>query len=389
MNQIKKICVIGAGAMGAGIAAHIANSQTQVILLDIVPGGAAAAKNKMVLGKISQIAHPKLLQYVTAGNLEEELELIGSCDWVIEVIVEKLEVKAALYKKIIPYMKKGAILSSNTSTLPMGKLLLSIAPLTSHFLLTHFFNPPRQMPLVELIYDDKTDQDSVRVIKDFITHRLGKTIVRSNDTPGFIANRIGCFLMNLCLKEAYEKKLSIPYMDNYLTQKLGLPSTGIFGLFDLIGLDVMQMISGVLLASLPKEDEFCRIYKKYDWYDKMLADGYKGRKGLGGFYRMRDTGGVKVKEVVDLRNMNYVSDATYEQSTIQDKVIDNIIQQFFVYVNGLLGVVSGSKECIDTAMKLGYSWKKGPFEMMGEMNLYKRHCEELQARKQSRPDSFK
>ena len=368
MSQIKKICVIGSGVMGAGIAAQIANSKTAVILLDIIPGAASIAREKMLLGKIPQIAHPSLMKYVTAGNLDEDLSLIGACDWVIEVIVEKLEMKTALYSKIIPYMKKGAILSSNTSTLPMGELRLAVllSSVDIHFLLTHFFNPPRQMKLLEIIYDQTTDRKVVQEMKRFITTKLGKTIIKSNDTPGFIANRIGCFLMEICLKEAYEKKLSIPYIDNYLTKELGLPSTGVFGLFDLIGLDIMQMISNVLLRALPKEDEFCVAYQRYDWYDKMIAQNYKGRKGLGGFYRMRDVDGKKIKEVLDFNNMEYVAIKSSSASAKVNDDITSIIQQFFSYVNGLLGVVSHNKEDIDTVMKLGYSWKRGPFEMMGD-----------------------
>ena len=225
------------------------------------------------------------------------------------------------------------------------------------------------MPLVEIIYDDNTSNKVVKSISEFITHRLGKTIIKSNDTPGFIANRIGCFLMELCLREAYEKKLSILDIDNYFTKELGLPSTGIFGLFDLIGLDVMQMISGVLARSLSKEDEFCKTYKKYDWYDKMLADGYKGRKGLGGFYRMREADGKKIKEVLDFKTMEYrhcEEGAVRRGNLSANDDIASIIQSFFAYVNSLLGIVSSSKEDIDTAMKLGYSWKKGPFDMMRE-----------------------
>ena len=225
------------------------------------------------------------------------------------------------------------------------------------------------MPLVEIIYDDNTSNKVVKSISDFITHRLGKTIIKSNDTPGFIANRIGCFLMELCLREAYEKKLSILDIDNYFTKELGLPSTGIFGLFDLIGLDVMQMISGVLARSLSKEDEFCKTFKKYDWYDKMLTDGYKGRKGLGGFYRMREADGTKIKEVLDFETMEYrhcEEGAVRRGNLSANDDIASIIQSFFAYVNSLLGIVSSSKEDIDTAMKLGYSWKKGPFDMMRE-----------------------
>ena len=360
MSNINKICVIGAGVMGAGIAAQITNSQTNVILLDIILGAAASAKEKMILGKMPQIAHPSLLQYVTSGNLDESLELIKTCDWVIEVIVEKPEAKAALYNKIAPYMKAGAILSSNTSTLPMQELRKTISN-QSHFLLTHFFNPPRQMQLLELIYDDKTDIAAIQQIITFITNKLGKTIVKCNDTPGFISNRIGIFLLELCLKEAYEKKLSLASIDSYFTKELGLPSTGIFGLFDLIGLDVVQMISNVLVTSLPQDDAFCTIYKKYDWYDKMMADGYKGRKGLGGFYRMRDVNGKKIKEVLNLESMEYICNTP---AVKVDDAMNTVVTQFFAYVTSLLGVVSSSKEDIDTAIKLGYSWRRGPFEMM-------------------------
>ena len=370
MSKIQKICVIGAGVMGAGIAAQIANSKTSVVLLDIIPGAAVSAKDKMLSGKVPQIAHPMLLEYVTAGNLDESLDIIKTCDWVIEVIIEKLDVKAALYKKIQPFMKKGAILSSNTSTLPLASLRSSV---DHTFLLTHFFNPPRQMQLLEMIYDNSTPTDAIENLSQFITLRLGKTIVKSNDTPGFIANRIGCFLLELCLKEAYEKKLSIEYIDNYFTKECGLPSTGIFGLFDLIGLDVMQMISEVLVTGLSKEDAFCKTYQKYDWYQKMLNDGYKGRKGLGGFYRMREEAGKKIKEVLDFKAMEYVASLRGiedDAAIARDKgEMQSILDQFFAYVKSLLGVVSSSKEDIDTAIKLGYSWKKGPFEMMEGASL--------------------
>ncbi|MEY3196799.1 MAG: hypothetical protein RLZZ59_165, partial [Pseudomonadota bacterium] len=299
---------------------------------------------------------------IRVGNLEDDLDLISSCDWVVEVIVERPEAKAGLYKKIAPYISPKAILSSNTSTLPMNQLKgyvdESIKP---RFLLTHFFNPPRQMKLLELIYDEKTDADIVRIISDFISHNLGKTIIRSNDTPGFIANRIGCFLMQLCLKVAYEKKLSVSYIDSVFSKYLGFPSTGIFGLFDLIGLDVMRMISEVLVGALDKKDKFCEIYNKYPFYTNMIQAGYNGRKGLGGFYRLKDVEGLKVKEELDFNTMEYRSIIAHEILLNDD--VKSIIDIFFPYVRSLLGVVSSSKEDIDTAMRLGYSWENGPFEL--------------------------
>jgi 3-hydroxyacyl-CoA dehydrogenase / enoyl-CoA hydratase / 3-hydroxybutyryl-CoA epimerase len=373
VSEIKSVCVIGAGVMGAGIAAQIANSCTHVVLLDIVPCNASdrnivasSAKAKMTLGK-PQLAHPSLLKYIAVGNLEDDLEVIRTCDWIIEVIVEKPDIKAALYDKIAPFIPDRAILSSNTSTLPMKKLrnFLSLE-FQSRFFLTHFFNPPRQMKLLELVYDEQTSKSDVTRVASFIENKLGKTIVKSHDTPGFIANRIGCFLMQLCLKEAYDKKLSISFIDRVFAKYLGFPSTGIFGLFDLIGLDVMRMISEVLVDSLDKKDKFCTIYQKYDFYTKMLDDGYKGRKGLGGFYKLKEINGVKTKEVLNFATMNY--EPLDSDELILDDSIKAIMKIFFEYVHSLLGVVSDSKEDIDTAMKLGYSWAMGPFEMEEFLN---------------------
>ena len=367
--QINKVCVIGAGVMGAGIAALIANARIDVLLLDIAIDD--SVKDRMLSGKMPQLAHPSLTRFIEIGKIDESLEKIKTCDWVIEVIVEKSEIKGDLYKKISPYIKSEAVISSNTSTLPM-KELRDYFPsiLQRNFLLTHFFNPPRYMQLLEIIYDEKTSDLAVNEISEFIAQHLGKIIVKSNDTPGFIANRVGCFLLELCLKEAYEKKLPIPVIDYVFTKYLGFPSTGIFGLIDLIGLDVTQMISEVLIRALPQEDKFCITYKKYDFYDKMIAQGYKGRKGLGGFYKLSG----KIKEVLNFSDMNYIESNKIElpkEESIKDFLKTNqyaenlelIITEFFTYVNSLLGEVSSSKADIDLAMKLGYSWKYGPFEM--------------------------
>jgi 3-hydroxyacyl-CoA dehydrogenase/enoyl-CoA hydratase/3-hydroxybutyryl-CoA epimerase len=355
--SIKKVCVIGSGVMGAGIAAHIANAEVQVLLLDIAIDN--TVKDKMLKGKVPQLAHPSLASFIEIGVIDKSLEKIKSCDWVIEVIVEKSVIKGELYKKISPYIKPGAIISSNTSTLPMKELRAYFTEkFQPDFLLTHFFNPPRSMQLLEIIYDKQTSDESVKNISDFISQKLGKIIVKSHDTPGFIANRIGCFLMWQVLASSYENKTPIPAIDYVFSKYFGFPSTGIFGLFDLIGLDVMQMIGNELQSSLPTQDQFNKIYKKYDFYEQMLKDGYNGRKGKGGFYRIKDG----EKEVLDWEKMDYVklSEMDFSKDNPSDK---NILKDFVAYVESLVGVISDSKSDIDLAMRLGYSWKYGPFEM--------------------------
>ncbi len=355
--------------MGAGIAAQVANSATNVLLLDIAID--KTVKEKMLASKMPQIAHPTMLGFMEIGNIDESLEKINSCDLIIEVIVEKQDVKGDLYKKIAPFIKPGAILASNTSTLPMHELRKYLpASLQHNFLLTHFFNPPRYMQLLEIIYDEHTSKEAVERVSSFITRKLGKIIVKSNDTPGFIANRIGCFLMELTLTNSYEKKIPIPIVDYAFSNYLGFPTTGIFGLFDLIGLDVMQMIATVLQNSLPSNDPFNLAYKKYPFYNNMVQSGYKGRKGLGGFYKLNG----KLKEALDWKEMSYMDASTVElpkekslgeflKHNKYGKDIESIINEFFTYTDSLLGVVSNSKDDIDTAMKLGYSWKYGPFEL--------------------------
>ncbi|MGV2431994.1 MAG UNVERIFIED_CONTAM: 3-hydroxyacyl-CoA dehydrogenase NAD-binding domain-containing protein [Rickettsiaceae bacterium] len=367
---MNKICVIGSGVMGRGIAGLIANTKTNVLLLDIAISD--GVEKQFLEGKSPTLAHPSLMQFIDTGTLDDSLDKIKDCDWIIEVIVEKEEIKADLYFKIAPYIRDNASISSNTSTLPMHKLRGYLPQkLQKNFLLTHFFNPVRQMPLLEIIYDKYTNEERVLELSLFIEKTLGKQIIRSKDTPGFIANRIGCFLMQLCIKEAHDKQIPINLIDAAFIKYLGLPSTGIFSLIDLIGLDVLEMISNVLIASVDKNDKFHEVYIKYDFYQKMLQENYIGRKGLGGFYRINN----KQKECLSLLDFQYhkldvinlpEDKEEFFKNNKHGKNIKNIIEAFFNYTSCLVGEISDSKADIDEVMKLGYSWKYGPFELMEE-----------------------
>jgi 3-hydroxyacyl-CoA dehydrogenase/enoyl-CoA hydratase/3-hydroxybutyryl-CoA epimerase len=386
--MIKKICVIGSGVMGAGITAHVTNSGYKVLMLDVVTEN----QNRNILTqkaieKITEssdgIAHKKLLNLVENGNLEDDLEKIKDCDWVIEVIVENLDVKKKLYKKIEPFLKKGAFFSSNTSTFPLKQLKQDLLPDTKeNFFITHFFNPPRHMRLLELVIDTENNVDKRRTLQDFIYHKLGRGVVVCNDTPGFIANRVGCFLLEHAIRCAIEFNIDIETIDNLAAKLFGFPKTGIFGLVDLIGLDVMGMIAKSLISLLPQDDRFSKIYYKVPQIENMIKNGYTGRKGQGGFYRILKDGNTKVKQVLDLNSWDYKNAAQTNETkfnTIADLVNDNsnigmcfkkILVEFGVYVCSLIPEVCESPNEIDKAMRLGYNWKYGPFEIITMLDKF-------------------
>jgi 3-hydroxyacyl-CoA dehydrogenase len=304
------IVVIGAGVMGAGIAAQIANAGFKVSLLDIVLASNAdrniLAKNAIAkLG--SALMCPEFSENIIPGNLEDDLKILSEADWIIEVIIEKLAIKQDLYKKLEQYCKPSCIISSNTSTIPLLKLIEGRnKQFKRNFLITHFFNPPRNMQLLELVTSQHTDKEVIKIVTDFIDIALGKTVIKSNDTPGFIANRIGCYFLETALTIALEMEISVEEADGVLGKPVGIPKTAIFGLYDLIGLDVMKLISASLISALNSYDDFALMSKSHQLLEQMIKDGFVGRKGKGGFYRIIvDEKGNKIKEVINLKTGVY------------------------------------------------------------------------------------
>lgn len=387
MQKIQTICVIGSGVMGSGIAAQIANSKTSVILLDIADNK-SGNKNKIVNdsyekllnSKPAQLSHPSYAKYIKLGNLEDDISLIRTADLVIEVIVEKLDIKHQLYHSISKYLKPTAILSSNTSTIPLSELKKNLPlDIRKNFVIIHFFNPPRYMELVELITDSETSQGIVPELSMFLTKFLGKTIVNCNDTPGFIANRIGCFLLELVVRNGIKENLNLSQIDYIFSKHLGFPSTGIFGLYDLIGHDVMGLISSSLLSSLASNDNYHKIYAQNHILDKMQDKNLLGRKSGSGFYKLsKNAQGKRIKQVINFDEFTYqLSPEIIEYKDIEDllncgdkysKFISNILQEFFSYVISLMPTVTNDKANIDLAMKLGYSLKYGPFELLDKIS---------------------
>lgn len=390
MADIKKVAVIGAGVMGAGIAAHVANAGVPVVLLDIVPSG-ADNRNAIAEGAVARMlkADPApfmskaAAKLVTTGNTEDHLSLLAECDWIVEAVVEHLDVKQALYTKIEANRKPGSVVSSNTSTIPLGQLVAGLPETFARdFLITHFFNPPRYMRLLELVTGERTRAEATATVSRFCDYRLGKSVVRCKDRPGFIANRLGVYWLQTAVAEAFELGLDIEEADAIVGKPMGIPKTGVFGLLDLVGLDLMPHVNASLAASLPKDDPFHAQNRPLPLIERMIAEGYTGRKGKGGFYRVnRDKG--RQKEAIDLATGKYRKSRKAEVPAVAGagrslmRLLEHdskhgryawrVLGATLAYAAALLGDAADEAEAIDEAMRLGYNWKFGPFELIDQL----------------------
>lgn len=393
MTDIKKVAVLGSGVMGSGIAAQIANAGIPVVLLDIVPkeGGrnslAENAIKKQLDAKPPGFAHKKNAKLVTPGNFDDDLaKEIKDCDWIIEAVLEKIEIKQDVYKKIDAVRKKGSVISSNTSTLPLHELTKGMSDaFKKDFMITHFFNPPRFMRLLEIV-PGNASKEAVAAIETFADVRLGKGVVVCKDTPGFLANRIGVYWMMVALLEAQKLGITVEQADAVMGKPVGIPKTGVFGLFDLIGIDLMPLIAKSMLATLPESDDFRKIYKEPELVMNMIKDGYTGRKGKGGFYRMNKAGEKKIKEAIDLKTGEYHTaekkvdlasvsagkqglQAVLTSKDIGGQYAYNVLFATLYYAASLIPEISDDIVSVDTAMKTGFNWKYGPFEMIDKLGV--------------------
>jgi 3-hydroxyacyl-CoA dehydrogenase len=392
MTDIGTVAVIGAGVMGAGIAAQIANAGIPVKLLDIVPEGAAnrnsiadGAIGKMLKADPAPFMHPRIAGLITAGNIEDDLEGLADCDWIIEAVIERLDIKQDLYRKLDGVRKEGSIVSSNTSTIPLGTLTRDMPEkFVGDFLITHFFNPPRYMRLLEIVTGDKTRRDATETIRSFADVKLGKSVVDCNDTPGFIANRIGTYWLQCAVIDAMDNGITIEEADAVIGRPMGIPNTGVFGLIDLVGLDLMPHVLNGLATALPKSDAFHAIYREPELIKKMIADGYTGRKGKGGFYRLNTEGGGRVKEAIDLSTGTYTPAKRPKLKSVAagnkkglramveypDKTGQygwRVISKTLAYAASLVPEIGDDVGSIDEAMRLGYNWRFGPFELIDKL----------------------
>lgn len=383
-----KTAVIGAGTMGSQIAAQMANAGADVLLLDIVPND-AEDRNQLAnqaLEKLTKsgaaFTDSAKAEHIMAGNLEDDLGKLGNADWILEAIVEKLEIKQQLYRDVQEVMREDAMLSSNTSTLPLAQLQDGCEPgLKKRFCITHFFNPPRQMRLVELIQPDGMDDQAVTRLGEFVQDHMGKTIVHAHDTPGFIANRIGIFWMLWGMEQTIAHNLSVEQADALLGKPLGFPKTGIFGLMDLIGIDLMLDIAASLQSRLPDSDSYHSLDHAIAMLEEMTQRGQMGNKADAGFYRAGKNGA----QVLDLQSKEY-RDLT---NALSDPILDTIKQEgaaclwnhdsalaaygkrvlthVLRYAASLVPDIADNPHQVDTAMQLGFNWQHGPFALIDHL----------------------
>ncbi|MFL5256078.1 MAG: 3-hydroxyacyl-CoA dehydrogenase NAD-binding domain-containing protein [Rhodopila sp.] len=385
--NIRKVGVIGAGTMGAGIAAQVANAGLPVVLLDIVPDGAndrsvlaKSALERLRKAEPAALMHDGAARLIEPGNLEDDLGKLGDCDWIIEAVLERTDIKQALYRKLETVRRPGSAVSSNTSTIALKVLTEGMSEaFRRDFLITHFFNPPRYMRLLEVVAGPDTDAATVDAVAGFADVALGKSAVRCNDSPGFITNRLGIYWMQTAVVEAFDQGLTVEEVDAVNGRPFGIPKTGVFGLMDLVGIDLGPHVNASMRAMLPASDAFHRVDRPVPLIDRMIEQGLTGRKGKGGFYRMDRSGGGRSMLAIDLTTGEYRPQQKPALPEVEAGAKDlrallsapgrigtyafRVLAQTIAYAATLIPAAAGSIADIDEAMRLGYAWRWGPFEL--------------------------
>ncbi len=388
-GSIQSVAVIGSGVMGAGIAAHCANAGCKVLLLDIAKEGddrsaiARTAVEQMAKSNPEMLMHKRNAKLISSGNIEDDLDKLSEADWVIEVIIENLDIKQKLYASMSEHLGPRTIVSSNTSTLPRSELVEGMSSeMASRFLITHFFNPPRYLPLLEVVTSSEVNDSVTDRLCAFADERLGKRVIMCNDTPGFVGNRLGVYFIQRAFKATIDHGFTVEQADAMLGRPIGIPKTAVFGLMDLVGIDLSVHVIESLISHLPDDDPFHDIVGTgEDIIQAMIAEGYTGRKGKGGFYRLNKEGGKRVKEARNLTTGEYAPanrKAAFSSSRMGKQglgplidypdegaaFVSDILLDTLSYAAHLVPDVTGDIYSIDTAMKAGFNWKSGPFQMM-------------------------
>ncbi len=412
MRQINRVAVLGAGVMGATIAAHLANAGVEVLMLDIVPKeltGPEAAKgltldspavrNRIAEGGLQGLTKmkpapfylPEYAGLIQVGNLEDDLAKLATCDWVIEVVVEYMPIKLDLLEKITPYLSATAILSTNTSGLSVNEMAAVLPEeLRRRFLVTHFFNPPRYMRLMEIVPCRETDPAVVKDMADFISSRLGKGIVYAKDTVNFIANRIGVYAIYKGIQHMMELGLTVEEVDSIAGPATARPKSAAFRTADLVGLDTLAHV-GSNSYNLAPDDEEREVFKLPDFMVKMIEKGLLGNKTKKGFYTKEMVGGKPQIHYFDYQTGEYKPIVKPKFPSVQlVKQLDDPGQKIKMVVNArdkgaefawksirdtLIYTVNRIPEIaddvvnVDNAMKWGFNWEIGPFEMLDAIGV--------------------
>ena len=410
---IRKVAVLGSGIMGSRIACHFANIGLEVLLLDISPKelnpeeqakgldlNHKTVRNRIVNAALdttlksnpSAVFSKKVVSNITTGNFDDNMKEIAACDWIIEVVVEKLEIKKLIYDQVEKYRTAGTLISSNTSGIPIHLMAEGRSEdFRAHFCGTHFFNPPRYLRLLEIIPTPETRQDVIDFFMHFGDKFLGKTTVLCKDTPAFIANRVGVYSIMALLHLVQKMDLTVEEVDKYTGPVLGRPKSATFRTTDVVGLDTMINVAGGLFNNLPN-DKAHQLFELPDYVKKMQENHWLGDKTKQGFYKkVKGTDGKSEILALDLKTLEYKAQQKVKSSTLEAcKLVDNLRERMkvfaqgtdkageffrtsffglFEYVSDRIPEISDELYRIDDAMRAGFGWELGPFEVWDALGV--------------------
>ena len=387
--EIKKVVIIGSGTMGSGIAAHLCNANIPVTLLDLTTEISQKARDRIHKSRPPLLIDKSKINNINIGNIKDDFDIVKDADWIVEAVVERIDIKHNIYEKIFKTRKPGAIVSSNTSSIPIKVLSEKLNnDQKKDFCITHFFNPVRYMGLLEIVKNENNDLKKINSLKKFCEQELGKGAIICNDTPGFLGNRVGVFAMQVAMTEAFKMNLTIEEADAVFGRPMGIPKTGVFGLYDLIGIDLMADVLKSFIKELSKNDPFQKVAKEIPLITKLIESGYTGRKGKGGFYRINKQDGQKILEAINLETEEYSTSKKIDLGidTVNLNLLINrkdkygeyawsVISKIIKYASSLVPAITEKFNDIDEAMRLGFNWAMGPFEMLksiGVKNFFNR-----------------
>ncbi len=381
--KFNRVVIIGSGTMGSGIAAQLCNANIPVTLLDLTTDISKKARDKIYNSRPPLLIDKSKINNIEIGNINDNFDIVKEADWVVEAVVERIDIKHNIYEKIFKNRKKGAIVSSNTSSIPIKILSEKLSQQEKKdFCITHFFNPVRYMGLLEIVKNENSDLDKINSLKKFCETELGKGAIVCNDTPGFLGNRIGVYAMQVAMTEAFKMKLTIEEADAIFGRPMGIPKTGVFGLYDLIGIDLMADVLKSFVKELSENDPFQVVAKEIPLVTKLIETGYIGRKGKGGFYRINKKNNQKTLQAINLETGDYFSSKKIDLGieTVNLNALINrkdrygeyawvVISKIIKYASSLVPGITDKFNDIDEAMRLGFNWTMGPFEMLKSIGV--------------------
>lgn len=409
-RNINRVAIIGSGIMGSGIACHFANIGVEVLLLDIIPKELSdkekakgltlsdkAVRNRIVnqalktalKSKPSPIYSQKFAQRITTGNLEDDIAKVKDVDWIMEVVVERLDIKKQVFETLDKYRTPGTLITSNTSGIPIKHMSEGRSEdFQNHFCGTHFFNPARYLKLFEIIPGPKTSQEVLEFLNGYGEQYLGKTSVVAKDTPAFIGNRIGIFGIQSLFHQIKELGLTIEEVDKLTGPVIGRPKSATFRTVDVVGLDTLVHVANGIYDNCP-DDEAHELFKLPDFINSMMENNWLGSKTGQGFYKKEG----KIIKALDLDTLEYRDKKRAKFPTLElTKTIDNVIDRFkvlvggkdkagdfyrknfaamFAYVSNRIPEISDELFKIDNAMKAGFGWQHGPFQIWDAIGVAK------------------